>query len=273
MKATKYLIFTLLFCGLSLNVDAQFLKDLKKQVVDRSKNAIINKTADKVADNISDKVSDQISGSINNVLGANWGDLMGPIGNVKDIESLPDSYIFDYIYSLNMTSNEGEIPIDYYLNKSKPYMGAEFKMNGGMTMVFDNENNAMITLVGGRAIATEIPTIDIKDVDIPEEGEYKIVNLPNKTFLGYDCVGRLVEDDESKITIYIAQNTEMSFADMFKSNHIKIPKQMKLTPINDMNGMNGMLMYAEVVDKTNKGSKAILECVAFNKTDKTIKIR
>lgn len=271
MKKTRVLILTTMLCALSFSVEAQFLKNLKNQVIERSKEAIIDKTANKVAESVSEKVSDQIAGSINKALGESWGELMGPIGSIKDIETLPASYSFDYIYSLKISTTEGELPIDYYLSKSKPYMGAKFNLANDMTMIFDDENKALITFIGDKAIATELK---IDDIDInPEEHKadnYKISNLPNKTFLGYNCIGRLIENDEYKMTVYLAENTEASFANMFNSRHAKLPKQMKTA---SGNAKDGMLMYAEVTDKTRNNANSTMECTAFEKSDKVIKTR
>lgn len=271
MRKTRFLIFTMIFLGLSINADAQFLKNLKKQVVDKTKEAIIDKTANKVSESISDKVSDQVSGAIDNALGANWEDIIGPIGNAKDIESLPATYSFDHIYSLNMKTGEGEFPVDYYLSNNSSYMGAKFNVANNMMMVFDEENKALITILDGRAFATEL-SLDVETDDINSDGseKYEITNLPNKTFLGYDCIGRLIENDEYKISIYFAPSTEVSFAKVFNSRYSKMPKQMDLS---SSNAQDGMVMYSEIIDKTKNNSTVTMICTAFDKTDLVINTR
>lgn len=268
MQKTRFVIIITVFLGLSLNVEAQFLKNLKKQILDKTTEAIIDKTANKVADSVSDKVSDQIAGTVDGALGADWGDIMSQIGSVKDIETLPASYNFDYIYSLNMVTDEKDLPVDYYLSSNNSYMGAKFNFANDITMVFDEENKALITFVGDKAIATEMSIPN--DVESDEVANVKITNLPNKTFLGYDCVGRLVENDEYKMTVYVAKDTEVSFSKIFNNSHSKMPKQMKISA----DGFDdGMVMYAEVIDKTKKGASVTINCTAFDKTELTIKTR
>lgn len=263
------LIFTLMFFGLSFSANAQFLKNLKKQVVEKTQNAIIDKTANKVAESVSDKISDQISGAVDNALGADWGEMMGSMGKVKDIETLPASYSFDYIYSMKMITDDGEFPMDYYLSKSGSYMGAKFSNASDITMVFDDQNKALIAIVGDNVIATEMDIdSDLDSIDSISQQNVKITDLPNKTFLGYDCVGKHIESEEYNMTIYVTKDTSVSFANMFNNKYSKMPKQMNFTSNNE-----GMVMHAEIIDKSKADYKVNIECTAFDKTEFIIKTR
>lgn len=266
MRKVKFITFIVLFYSISFGMQAQFLKNLKNKVIEKSKDAIIEKTATKVSDDVSEKVSNQIAGAVNSVMSANIEDIMGSVGKTKDMSSLPKEYSFDYLYSLKISMAEGEMPMDYYLSESNAYMGARFNGKADMTMIFDSQNNALITVFGDNAMATEL-AIDSELED--ETIDYKISNLPNKTFLGYDCIGRLVETDELTMTMYIRPMSKMNFGQMFNNKFTKMPNQMKMMGDKEA----GIVMYAEITDKQKKNTKTTLECTAFEKSKKVIKIR
>ena len=177
-----------------------------------------------------------------------------------------------------MKTSEGEVEMDYFLNKTEPYMGVIMNMgkdkNMNMTMVYDQGNKALFTNVNGMAMATEIVlsnTVDEEDINI--YNNYTIKELPNRKFLGYDCVGREMENDEYKFITFIAPDMEAGFGKMFKSEHANIPPAMQKF---SEEYKNGVMMYMEMVDKKNnkkKNSTAIMECIAFEPTDLVINTR
>jgi len=103
--------------------------------------------------------------------------------------------------------------------------------------------------------------------------DYTFKELPNREFLGYDCIGREMENDEYKFTIYIAPDMEAGFGNMFKSEHANIPPAMQKFALEYE---NGLMMYMEMMDKKNKKKKntsATMECVAFEPTEMVIYTR
>ena len=267
----KILITTaiLLSFGISQS-NAQFLNKLKKRVLDKTEELVIDKTADKAAE--------KTGKAMDNLLNPDFGKYMSPMGKQIDISELPASYSFDYRYAMKMSTQDGEVNMDYYLNKTEPYMGMKMSMgedkNMNMSMVFDEGNKTLFTYVNGMAMATVMDlsdTIDLEEVDM--DTDYTFKELPNRTFLGYDCIGREMENDEYKFTIYIAPNMEAGFGNMFKSQHANIPPSMQKF---SKEYENGLMMYMEMVDKKNKNKKnssATMECVAFEPTNLVINTR
>lgn len=250
--------------------NAQFFEKLKKKVIEKTEEAIVNKASDKIAEKAAQKTDE----AMENLLNPDFGDFMNPMGKQVDMATLPDSYRFDYRYALKITSDEGEIDFDYYLNKTKPYMGAKMNMGEGMAIVFDEGNKAMVTSVSGMTMATEMDfsnTVEEEDVEMYENLTFK--TLPNRQFLGYDCIGREMENDEYKFIVYIAPDMEANFNSMFKSDQANLPPAMQKF---SEEYKNGVMMYMEMLDKTNKGnknSKVTMECVAFEPTDMVINVR
>lgn len=246
--------------------NAQFLKELRDRTLEKTKDVVIGKTADKAADKAGD--------AMDKLLNPDFGNFMNPGGKKVDMSTLPASYNFDYRYALKMTTQGGEIDFDYYLSKTEPYMGAKVNMGMEMSMVFDEGNKVMFTYVNGMATATEMDftdALDEKDSDMYNNFTFK--ELPNRKFLGYDCIGREMESDDHKFTVYIAPDMEAGFGNMFKSEHAKIPSAMQKFA---QEYENGLMMYMEMVDKKNKKKKntsATMECIAFEPTDLAISTR
>lgn len=263
----RILIIAILLTVVGIDTaNAQFLKDLKDRAMERSKEVVIGKTADKVAD--------KTSQAMDKILNPDFSGLMNQGGKKVDISKLPDSYEFDYRYALKMTTSEGVIDLDYYLSKTEPYMGAKMNMGMEMSMVFDDGNKVMFTYVNGMAVATEMDlNSELDNEDLTDYQDYTFKTLPNREFLGYDCIGREIENEEYKFTIYIAPDMEAGFGSMFKSDHANLPPAMQKFAAEYE---NGLMMYMEMEDKKNKKKKntsATMECIAFEPSDLVISTR
>lgn len=259
------LITVLIACVGIIDVNGQFLKELKNRTLERSKDVVIGKTAEKAADKTGE--------AMDKILNPDFGKLMNPAGKKVDMSKVPDAYNFNYRYALKMTTREGGIDIDYYLSKTEPYMGVKMNMGMEMSMVFDEGNKIMFTYVNGMATATEMDlNSELNQEDMNMYNEYTFKELPNRQFLGYDCIGREMESDDYKFTIYIAPDMEAGFGTMFKSSHANIPPAMQKF---SREYENGLMMYMEMVDKKNskkkkKNTSATMECVAFEPTEMVI---
>ena len=273
MKKILLIVVILSSFGIS-HSNAQFLNKLKKRVLEKTEALVIDKAADKVADKAADKTGE----AMDKMLNPDFGSIMNPMGKKVDMSKLPASYNFDYRYAMKMKTEEGEIGMDYYLSKTEPYMGVKMIMNEdknmNMSMVFDEGNKTLFTYVNGMAMATEMDLSDaVDEEDVDMYNDYTFKELPNREFLGYDCIGREMENDEYKFTIYIAPDMEAGFGNMFKSKHANIPPSMQKF---SKEYENGLMMYMEMVDKKGKKKKntnATMECVAFEPTNLVISTR
>lgn len=257
-------MIAVLIAGLgTVNANAQFLKELKNQALERSKEVVIGKTAEKAANKTGD--------AMDKILNPDFSRFANPGGKKVDMSRLPDFYSFDYRYALKMTTAEGAIDFDYFLSKTEPYMGAKMNMGMDMSMIFDEGRKIMFTYVNGMGIATEMDLNEAMDEeDVNMYNDYTFKELPNREFLGYDCIGREMENDEYKFTVYIAPDVEAGFGNMFKSEHANIPPAMQKFAGEYE---NGLMMYMEMMDKKNrkkKNTSATMECVAFEPTEMVI---
>lgn len=252
--------------GISANLNAQFGKKLKEAVQKKTENAIIEKTSNK-AQKQTEKAMD---GILNPDLSGNNKGIPGMSNETVDKSKLPSSYSFQYQYDLKMSTNQNDIQMTYLLSKQGNYMGAIMPQTN-MEMVFDYQNNAMITIMSGMSTVLPLQTLNFGDEDT-SINDYKITNLPNKTFLGYDCIGRQMENDDYKFIIYMATNLDVNISRMFQGQSANLPASTKeLMEQYD----NAMMMYMEMTDKKKKGKNAtngVIECVGFKEVNNNIKI-
>lgn len=270
----KQFFLILLMLGLAGTAQAQFLNRLKKAIVDKASDAIVNTAADKVADKAAEKTAKIVDGAFDV---SSLEGLVGPMGGMKDVSTLPSSYQFDHMYTLEIQAEGNTMQMDYYLSKTQPYFGASMDVEGAsdVFLIFDESNQALVTVMGDMSMAMNMNTDVDMDDDFDDEfdiSDFNISKLSNKTFLGYDCEGALVESKDSKMIVYFAPNLDNAFTNIAKHNKKAMPSDMdKYSSL--LSG--GLMMYMEVTDKSggkNSGN-AILECIAYEPSSKTVNIR
>ena len=265
MKKTRFIVFFLLL-GLTQTSEAQFLKKLKKRVEEKVEQTVVEKTAD--------KASEKASNSMDKIFDVNLKNPQSK-GKKVDAKNVPDSYHFSYKYQMKMITSSGEMDVDYFLEPDATYMG--MKMDAGMPffMVIDDDANATFMFMesGGNKVVTATSLEmnedleDIEDIESPSLEDLTITDLPKKTFLGYDCIGKKFENDEYAFVSYFTVDAPVSFDQVFKSEMDRYPE-----PIKEQfkNYKGALLMHMEMIDKTNKGKKntsGTMECVAIEALD------
>jgi len=256
----KRLLPTLIFvCALlfSGNTQAQFLKKLGQKVENRVENTVINKTSDKAARETGKAVDNILEPETNTK-----SDRRNSNSNQAS-KKLPANFEFDYQYRMTMTTSQGKMDIDYFLKPGASYLGTKMNQGVEMFMVMDGDSNTnyMFMETGGSKIAT---ATSLKGNDIinstNHKNDYSITDLPPRTILGYNCIGKQMENDEYLIKMYFTTEAKISFNDVFKSNNENLPDALK-AHFKDADG--ALLMYMDMVDKKNKGEKSsssTMEC-------------
>lgn len=256
----------MLLVGFTQTSEAQLLKKLKKRIEEKVEQTVVEKTAE--------KASEKASNSLDKIFDVNLNSPQAK-GKKVDAKNVPDSYQFSYKYQLKMTTASGEMDLDYFLEPDATYMG--MKMNAGVPffMVIDDDANATFMFMesGGNKVVTatsidmDETMDDIEDIESPSLEDLTITDLPNKTFLGYDCIGKKFENDEYVFISYFTVDAPVSFDQVFKSEMDRYPE-----PIKEQfkNYKGALLMHMEMIDKTNKGKKntsGTMECVAIEALD------
>lgn len=283
MKSKLSLIVMIcLLIGGSAN--AQFFKKLKKKAENAAERTILNRTdrevskgTDKSIDNAmeggnkdkktkeSDDSSEAESAKANNrALSVFGGDMAG----------IPESYKFQYIMDMTMTSGKNEMLIKYYVQPKAGYFG--FTMANDMAsdsfVVYDMENEAMVSFMDTNgqkmAMRMKIP-FDEKMQETIEKGnsgknesitDANITPIKGKTILGYRCKGYQIKQEDGISKFYITDEAPVSFVGMFASMK-KMQKKMDTTniPFDE----NSMMMEMEYIPNKKREDKVHMICTAI----------
>ena len=270
-KHTFFTIFSLIFLFLfSAEINAQLLKRLQQKVESKVEETITNKVADK-ADRETGKAMDKMLDP--EMMKTSPMALGIESGNMDEV---PESYEFDWVYVLDMTTDKAEenIQMEYWLRKDAPYWGFKMSQGVGMTMVYDLQNNFTVLFMNndGKSFAsvTKMPK-DLGEDDNDEDSipDFKIKEIPGKVILGYKCKGYLADTDEYEMTMYIAPDAEVSMGKMYSTNQ-KFPKSYSFN-WTDKALEDGLMMEMRMVDKKKPKNNMTMQCVKLEKQHNKIK--
>lgn len=261
MKTKLTLIAFLISMLFINNAEAQFLKKLKKTVEDAVEETVINKAAD--------KASEKASKSMDKIFDPSFGG--GKKGEKVVPQNLPESFSFEYKYQLMMSTTKGDMKMDYLLKPGASYLGVSMDVGPKMFMIMDGEQNISYMFIDSNdnkiCTATSLDITDDLDDEMNNLDNYTITSLPNKTFLGYDCPGLQMENDDYVFIMYYTNEAPVSFNDVFKTDPDRIPVALK-SHFNE--NQNSLMMYMDMKDKKNKGKKntsGTMECTSLETTD------
>ncbi len=254
----------LVMLGLCIpTANAQFLGKLTKRVEQKVENAVIEKAADKAAQKATKSMDKMFDG---NPFG-------GKAGKEKaDPTLVAESYDFNWKYSLKMSTQKGDLVLDYYLKPDATYFGFSTATMSNMFTVMDNNSNitAMFMQSDGNNIGmvTQIPNdLNFEETE-NESDKFNYQTLPEKTINGYLCKGVKATSDKYEMIMYFTDEAEVSFDDIYKNRNTKIPPQLK----NHFNPDDKVLMMSmDFTDLKDKKQSGKMECVGLEKVSKTIR--
>jgi len=269
MKTRTILLATLLLIGTIAH--GQFLDKLAKRAEKAAERTVLNR-AEKEASKKTDQALDEV---LNMDLGA-----MG--GSNVDPSTLPSSYDFDWRYTMQMSHEKGDMKFHYFLSEeggafgSKPELSQGATPFGNMLMVMDPalETITILTDNGGQKTGTVMSNPDMADTDSQESdiGNYEFKEIGTKEILGYTCQGFLVENEDTKMTMYVAFDTPISFNNMYSGKNAKqLPKGFDPKWLDKI-GDNSLMMEMDFVNKKKKKQSAKMTCVTLEKEPLTINI-
>ncbi len=270
-KHTICTIFTFVFLLLfSTEINAQFLKKLQQKVESKMEETITDKVSDK-ADRETGKAMDKM---LDPEMMKNSPMALG-IG-AGNMDEVPDSYEFDWVYVLDMSTDKAKenFQMEYLLRKDAPYWGFKMSQGEGMTMVYDLQNNFTVLFMNNEgksfATVTKMPK-NLGEADNDEDSipDFKIKEIPGKVILGYKCNGYVAENDEYETTMYIAPDVEVSMGKMYSTNQ-KFPKSYSFN-WSDKALEDGLMMEMRMVDKNKSKNNMTMECVKLEKQHNKVK--
>lgn len=265
MKA-KFILCIVFLLFINYNSKAQFLKKLKQRVEQKVENAIVEKTSDKAAE--------KASNSLDKVFDINP---FGNGGSKVDASEIPESYNFSWKYSMKMTTKDGDITFDYFLQPGQPYFGFEMptmegkKAMSNMFMVMDNNKKVTIMYMQSDKNSMMMVNGMPDDLDLEETADksasFTYETLPNKKIMGYNCKGVKATNQEHEITMYFTTDAPVSFNDIYKNKKSNIPEGLKKY---FKENEQSLMLEMKMVDKKKSKMNATMECVGLEKVQKSI---
>jgi len=278
MKTTiKYLVIPL-FCLLNSNtINAQYLERLNRRVQRSAENAAISQAERIAAEKTEEAIERGISKGLESFFEAQLNGLDSVSGKSVDPSTLPDQYEFEWMYTLQMQTNDGLMNIDYFLKPDASYFGAKPELNLSQTteyifMVVDIQRSINTIFIESNGTKMAMPSTvpldtDFDSDDLDKSGNFTFTEIGSKTILGYNCQGYKMENDESITKIYVTKDAPVSFTQLFIGNSKNIPQGFNpqwLDKIDD-----SLIMEMEHTDK-NENNITTMKCIMLNKNAFTI---
>lgn len=271
-KIIKVVVFTVLV-SISYSANAQFWKKLKERTKDAVERTIINKTAQKAAQKAGE--------GVDKIFNVDFGDGSNGMGMV-DPATLPPGYIFNWKYSLQMESDNGEIVFHYYLNEEEAYFGSQPEMKGNPMannfMIFDVVNDVLVILSDykskktGSALRLNLDNMIAKGNESQEElyEGYTYTKLGTKEILGYQCQGFKIESDEYIITSYMALDAPVSFTNMAQGMPKNLPKGFDPELLKSVE--KSLMMEMQIEHKKKDKRNMTMKCIALEEIEENIQL-
>lgn len=220
MKRLLLVVLSILL--MSTNAEAQFFKKLKQKVEQKVENTVHEKISNKAAEETDRQLESILSGNI-----AKAGLPFG--GDQVPFDEIPQSYRFDWEYTMTMSSSSGEMNMVYLLSEDHPISGVRINQAAGMTVVqdFDNQLSVMYMSSGEnsivRASRLDSEEFDFDDIDNPYE-DMEVRKIGTKEILGYHCQGYEMENNEYILTYYVTDQAKVNM------NHLQLNQRSENMP-------------------------------------------
>ena len=264
MKPFTKILFILLISMISTSGNAQFLKKLQQRVQEAAEETVIRKAEDKAAEKTGEGVDKVLNMDVQKMMGSK-------VGNSIDPSILPDTYDFDWKYTMQMQTKDGSFTMEYYLKPDAKYFGAkpdmqQKKSEGSMFIVMDmarNINTIFMDMEDSKmATPMSIPDEMTTESDENLIEEYTFEEIGTKTILGYQCQGFKMENDEVEMIMYVTTDAPVSFIQIYGADTKKMP--IGFNPKWLDKAENSLVMELEYTDKKKKKNNAKMVCIALN---------
>lgn len=261
MKTLKQLLFFFVFLLTSSTLQAQFWEKLGKRAEEK-----IEREAEKRVERQVEKKIDKIFNDAENKL-----DGINTKTPKKDVK-LPDSYAFEWKYTMKMETNNMDVKMHYMLKKEATYFGIvmvldELDTSKSSITIMDRGRKAIITLINmeGQKFyrAMELPDENTEDED-SESTEFKLIKTDVKEILGYDCQGFKVQMDGGVMHFYIAKNAPVTFNRAF-GNGQNMPKGLNKELIKEFE--NGIMLEVEFISDKSEKNNFKSTCIELKSMD------
>lgn len=265
MKKKKNSAVTIiLFLLIGMGTQAQFFKKIAKSAEKAAERTVLKKTEE--------KASEKTDQALDDILNMDFG-AMGR-SNV-DPSSLPKSYEFDWRYTLEMSHEKGDMKFHYFLSEGGGAFGSRPEMTQGanamsnMLMIIDPTLSLTTILMnnGGRKTGTVMSNPDVVREAAQDSSlsDYEFKEIGTKQILGFTCQGFQMENEDTRMIMYVAFDTPVSFNSLYSgSNSKQMPKGFDSRWLDKI-GDNSLMMEMDFHNKKKQKQRVKMSCVALEK--------
>ncbi|TXD83083.1 DUF4412 domain-containing protein [Subsaximicrobium wynnwilliamsii] len=260
------------------SANAQFFKKLKKKAEQAAERTILNRADEEVSKGTDKTIDKAIEGDANKQKDSSKSRdamnkrAMSVYGG--DMNDIPETYKFQYIMDMKMTTNKDDMRINYYIQPNASYFGTAVPsgQDNNSVVVYDLAKEAMVTFIDANgqkmAMKVNMPLDEkmqesIKNGQLGQDGsaeDVEVTPLASKTILGYHCKGYQIKNEDGSTKVYITNEAPVSFVGMF-ANMKDMQKNMgsSAIPFDE----NSMMLEMEYNSSTRKKERMHMICTAI----------
>lgn len=250
----KYILLGISAILFSVSAEAQILKKLKKKV---------EQNTEKKA---SENTEREMQYSHQNMMP------FGMQGEPVDESKIPATYDFQWKYTANLSTKQGDMIMTYRLKKNASYLGMEMPQNPNMFMVMDSENEltAMFFDANGNKMlmATRLNQSEQEQTKDDFYKDAEIRKIGTKNILGYKCQGYEVETNDHIVKFFLTNEADINFSNLYQTEKGTLPPGFKDEWLQDG---KGLMLEMEMTDKNQPGNNARMVCTSLKKEAFSIK--
>lgn len=178
---------------------------------------------------------------------------------------IPDFYDFEWKYTFQLKTKDGERRVNFLLKKDASYFGFQISEARKKFLVVDPERNINVLYMGlGNAKITSATRILDPEHGVTKiekkQGVFSFNKIGDKSIIGYESKGLQAENNEFVYTFYIAKETEIGIHDFHLNSQ-------KFVPVNfNPNWLEkGMLMQMIAEGKKSIRDNITITCIGIER--------
>jgi hypothetical protein len=176
---------------------------------------------------------------------------------IPDVANVPETYSFTWGYDLSVEVNGKKIDMTYHIEPGTSYYGRSMEIFASMIEVTDVGRNFEFKIFGKSARLAPYNEPRKKVL----KSSYRYTKLPDKTILGYRCIGLKAETDNEEAIIYFTNEAEAAYPELYKQLRIH---NMVIALADYGFTDKSLLMLSDVTLKKKEGH-AVITCTRFEK--------
>lgn len=191
----------------------------------------------------------------------------GFLGGMEQVEpsEIPDFYDFEWKYTFQMKTRNGERTMNLLFKKGAPYFGLQISEARKRYLVVDPARNINVLFIGleDAKITSATRIFEPKPSGTKKGkklGVFSFNKIGDKRIMGYDSEGFQAENNEFVYTFYIAKETGIGIHDFHRNSQKLIPKNFNPNWLE-----KGMLMQMISEGKKSVQDNITLTCIGIEK--------